>query len=162
FDEELESGGTVSWRPLRPAVAASDPAPDAPLRLGQGRKLSLRRLRGGPVVLCFWTSCSQPSIEQLRQLRSALDSAGDDRPSVFGIGDGETPDHVAELAENEQFPFPLLPDPERSIARRFGISSWPATVQAGPDGRVVAADIGLVPGLNPCAQAQGPPVVRGE
>jgi peroxiredoxin len=161
LDKQLESGGTVSWRPLRPAVAAGDPAPDAPLRLGDGGELPLRRVRGGSAVLCFWTSCSEPSIEQLRELRQALESSGEDRPYIFGVGDGEGPRQVAELAKQEQLPFPLIADPERSIARRFGISSWPATVQVGPQRRVVAADLGLVPGLNPCAQTNWPPVVQG-
>jgi peroxiredoxin len=159
LDKQLESGGTVSWRPLRSAVAASDPAPDAPLRLGEGRELAVRRLRGESAVLCFWTSCSEPSIKQLRELREALKSDGEDRPYVLGIGDGESPQQVAELAKQEQLPFPLVPDPERSIARRYGISSWPATVQVSPQGTVVAADLGLVPGLNPCAHTSWPPVV---
>jgi hypothetical protein len=77
LDEQLESGGEVSWTPLRLAVAASDPAPDAPLRLGEGRDLALRRLRGRSVVLSFWTSCSEPSVEQLRQLREALESGAE-------------------------------------------------------------------------------------
>jgi peroxiredoxin len=162
LDRQLESGGTVSWLPLQVTARAGDPAPDAPLRLGDGRELPLRRLRAGAAVLCFWTSCSEPSIKQLRELRQALESTDGDRPYIFGIGDGEGPDQVARLAKLEQLPFPLIADPERSIARRFGISSWPATVQVGPQRRIVAADLGLVPGLNPCAQTTWPPVVRGE
>jgi peroxiredoxin len=150
LDKQLETGGEVSWQALRLAVAMSDQAPDAPLRLGEGRQLALRRLRGAPAVLSFWTSCSEPSIEQLRQLREAVESGGADRPHVLGIGDGESPHHVSELAKREQLPFPLIPDPEREIARRYGISTWPTTVQIDPDGRVAAADLGLVPGLSPC------------
>lgn len=110
-------------------------------------------------MLCFWTSCSEPSIEQLRQLRLALESASDDRVQVLGIGDGESPQQVAEISEREQLPFPLVPDPDRSIARRYGISSWPATVQVGVAGRVSATDLGLVPGLNPCSPSR-PPVAK--
>jgi peroxiredoxin len=150
LDEHLEPGGEVSWRPLRLAVAASDRAPDVPLRLGEGRELPLRRLRGGSVVLSFWTSCSEPSVEQLRQLHEALKSGREDQPYVLGIGDGESHAQVAELAKREQLPFPLIADPERSIARRYGVSSWPATVQVGPEGRIDAADLGLHPGLSPC------------
>jgi peroxiredoxin len=146
--ERLEPGGELSWRPLRLAVATSAQAPDAPLQLGDGRELALRRL--GPVVLSFWTSCSEPSVEQLRQLREALESGQPEQTYVLGIGDGESPQQVAELAKREQLPFPLVPDPERVIARRYGISSWPATVQVGSDGRVQAADLGLLPGLSPC------------
>jgi peroxiredoxin len=157
LDKQLESGGELSWAPLRPAVTPGDRAPDAPLRLGDGRELPLRRLRGRAVVLSFWTSCSEPSVEQLRQLREALESGRKDEAYVLGIGDGESPQQVAELAKREQLPFPLIADPERSIGRRYGISSWPATVQVGPDGRVEAADLGLVPGVSPCDQHPGRP-----
>jgi peroxiredoxin len=159
LDEQLEPGGEVSWRPLRLAVAASDRAPDAPLRLGDGRELALRRLRGRSVVLSFWISCSEPSVEQLRQLREALESRGKDAPYVLGIGDGESPQEVTELARRERLPFPLMADPERSIARRYGISCWPATVQVGPDGRVEATDLGLVPGISPCERTAGDPLM---
>jgi peroxiredoxin len=150
LDEELEPGGEVSWRPLRLAVAASDRAPDAVLRLGEGRQLALRRLLGESVVLSFWTSCSEPSIEQLRQLREALESGRSDQPYVLGIGDGESSDQVTELAKREQLPFPLIPDPERLVARAYAVSSWPATVEVDREGRIVAADLGLHPGLSPC------------
>jgi peroxiredoxin len=150
LDEQLEPGGEVSWRPLRLAVAASDRAPDAPLRFGAGRELALRRLRGRSVVLSFWTSCSEPSVEQLRQLREALESCGKDAPHVLGIGDGESPQQVAEVASREQLSFPLIADPERQIARRYGVSCWPATVQVRADGTVDATEFGLVRGVSPC------------
>jgi peroxiredoxin len=152
LDEQLEPGGQVSWRALRTAVAVSDRAPDAPLRLGEGRELALRRLRGKPVVLSFWTSCSEPSIEQLRQLSIALEVGREDQPHVLGIGDGESPQEVADVEKREQLPFPLVPDPERLIARRYGVYSWPTMVQVAPNGRIEAADLGLHPGLSPCEE----------
>jgi len=161
LDNHLEPGGEVSWQALRLAVAESGPAPDAPLRFGDGRELALRRLRGESVVLSFWTSSSEPSLEQLRQLREALEAGRENQPHVLGIGDGESPEQVAELAKREQLPFPLVPDPERSIARRYGVSCWPATVQVGPEGRIEASDVGLVPGVSPCEQQTWPPFVEG-
>jgi peroxiredoxin len=158
LDAHVEPGGKVAWWPLRLAVATSGSAPDAPLRLGDGRELALRRLRGGSVILSFWTSCSEPSVEQLRQLREALESGREDQPYVFGIGDGEGPRQVGQVAQREQLPFPLIADPERTIARRYGVSCWPTTVQVGPGGRVEAADLGLVPGVNPCEHTAGGPL----
>lgn len=152
LNELLVPGGQVSWRALRTVVGPNDRAPDAPLRLGDGSELPFRRLRGKPVVLCFWTSCSEPSIEQLRQLRAALDVGREDQPAVLGIGDGEGPQEVAELEKREQLPFPLVADPERSIARRYGVHAWPTVVQIGADGVVAAAGHGLFPGLSPCEQ----------
>lgn len=158
LSKELEPGGTVSWRPLRSTVAAGDVAPDAPVRLSGDRELPLRRLRGRSTVLCFWSPCSEPSVRQLRELRDALAAGGDDSVEILGIGDAAGSEEVAEVAKREQLPFPLVPDPERAIARRYGISTWPAIVQLGPGGRVAATDLGLVPGLNPCAPTSLPPV----
>lgn len=153
LDKHLERGGEVSWQALRLAVSASDPAPDVHLRFDGERELALRRFRGAPVALSFWNSSSEASIEQLRQLRDALDSEDGERPSVLGIGDGESPRQVAELAEREKLPFPLVPDPEREIARRYGVSCWPTTVQVGVGGKIEALGLGLFPGLSLC----GPP-----
>jgi len=161
FDKQLEPGGEVSWRALRAAVGTSDPAPDAPFQLDEGRELPLRRLRGGPVVLSFWTSCSGPSLEQLRQLRVALETGPHGQASVLGVGDGESAQQVAEVAQREQLPFPLVPDPERQIAHRYGVSCWPTTVQVGPEGRIDATDLGLVRGSSPCDELNWPPLVAG-
>jgi peroxiredoxin len=102
-------------------------------------------------------SCSEPSIEQLRQLRAAQEAGPEDQIQVVGIGDGEGSREVAKLAKREQFPFPLVADPERSIAHRYGITSWPSTIQVGGDGAVEAADVGLFPGLSPCDRVRRPP-----
>jgi hypothetical protein len=32
------------------------------------------------------------------------------------------------------------------------VSAWPTTVQVAPGGRVLATDLGLVPGISPCAR----------
>jgi peroxiredoxin len=156
LDKELEPGGSVAWRPLGSTAAPGAAAPDAPVRIAEGSEVPLRRLRGGSVVLCFWSSCSEPSIKQLRELREAISSAGEPLPTVLGIGDGEGASQVAEVAKRERLPFALIPDPERSIANRYGISSWPATVQVNPQGMIVATDLGLVPGISPCVQISRP------
>jgi peroxiredoxin len=162
LDKSLEPGGEVSWRALGLAVGGNDRAPEVALRLGDGREIALRRLRGGTTLLSFWTSCSPESIEQLRELRSAVDSSEREGLAAFGIGDGEDPRRVSELAKREQLPFPLIADPDRSIARRYGVSSWPTTVEVGPDGAVHAVDLGLVRGISPCSETAWPPLTRAE
>jgi hypothetical protein len=68
------------------------------------------------LVHCFWTPYSEPSIEQLRQLRDALDSKAADCPSVLGIGDGAAGPRAVDRP------------PLRHLL-------WPTTVQIGPDRR---------------------------
>jgi len=113
LDEHLEPGGEVSWRELRPAVAASDTAPDAPVRFGDGRELALRRLRGGSVVLSFWTSSSEPSLEQLRELRERWTPAGRINRTSSASGTERTRSRSASSPSGSSFLSPLVPDPER-------------------------------------------------
>jgi len=136
-------GGELAVTPIRLAVRLGERPPDARLRLSDGSELSLRRLKGRPVALTFWTSRSAPSIDQLEYLRG-LQADGDRRaPIVIAVGDGEGPERVAELVEEREFPFLVLADPDRLVSRAFGVWCWPATVWIRTDGRIEAIDLGL-------------------
>ena len=143
IQEHAEEGGRVSWQRLRLGVAAGDSPPEFPFRVGHGAELSLRRLRGRRVVLSFWTSWCEPSIEQLREFSRAYEAGGGAGPLVLAVGDGESADRAEEMAHAEGLPFPVLPDPERKISRRFGVAAWPSTVWIGTDMRIEAVNLGL-------------------
>ena len=138
-----EPGGKVTWRPLRLGVAADDRPPEFPIRLEGGGELSLRRVRGHEALVAFWTSWSQPSIEQLRELAGAYRASEGRRPIVLAVGDGETADSAARIQKLEQLPFPVIPDPDRRIAARYGVSCWPTTVWISKRMRVEAVTFGL-------------------
>jgi hypothetical protein len=55
----------------------------------------------------------------------------------------ESSARAAEVARAEGLPFPVIPDPERSISRRFGVGSWPTLVWIGTTMTVEAVDFGL-------------------
>lgn len=141
--KHAEPGGKVSWRPLRLGVTAGDAPPEFPFRSDGGAELSLRRLRGWRVALAFWASWSEPSVEQLRELGRAHEASGGRGPMVLAIGDGESAEGAARLAKRAELPFPVIPDPDRSISRRFGVGCWPTIVWIGPNMRVEAVDFGL-------------------
>ena len=136
-------GGRVSWQPLRLGVVAGDTPPEFPFRIARGAELSLRRLRGRRVALAFWTSWSDPSVEQLREFARAHEATRGVGPLVLAIGDGEMHERAAEVAKEEGLPFPVLPDPDREISRRFGVGCWPTTVWIGPTMRVESVNFGL-------------------
>jgi hypothetical protein len=143
LEEYAEPTGEVSWQALRLGVSTGDRAPEFAFPLEVGGDFSLRRLRGRRVALAFLDLRSEPSVEHLRHLRRAYERAGRAAPVLLAIGDGEGPDQVSEVARAERLPFPLLPDPERSISKRYGVGCWPVTVWIRPDMRVEAVDFGL-------------------
>lgn len=134
--------GEVASIAIRLAVEPGSRPPDVPLRLTDGSELSLRRLRGRPLALTFYTTRSEPSLDHLEFLRDLAASRGSRAPLVIAVGDGETHDRAAELAKERQLPFAVLADPDRLISRRFGVWCWPATVWIRADQVIEAIDFG--------------------
>lgn len=158
IDRYAEAGGRIAPHPIGLAVRVNDRPPDLPLGLPDGGELSLRRLGGRPVVLAFWTPRSEPSVAHLELLRDLPPPAAgrDGDPLVVAVCDGEGPDRVAELVRDRRLPFLVLPDPDRRIARAFGVWCWPATVWVRADQRIEAIDLGTPAGPAASAAPAGP------
>jgi peroxiredoxin len=140
-----QPGGRVSWQPLQIGVVSGDLAPEFSFRAGGGAELSLRRMRGRRVVLTFWASWCEPSLEQLREFRRAHEYTCGRGPLVLAIGDGESADSVARVTREERLPFIMIPDPAGALSRRFVVGVWPSTVWIGPNMRVEGVSLGLTP-----------------
>ncbi len=158
--QHATGGGRVSFQPLRLGVAAGDTPPEFLFRIGRGAELSMRRLRGRRVALTFWTSWSDPSVEQLREFARAYEATRGVGPLVLAIGEGETEERAAQIAKEEGLPFPVLPDPDREISRRFGVGCWPTTVWIGPTMRVEAVNFGLTAVADRPEHVDGVPTYR--
>lgn len=141
LDKHVERGSRVSRDALRTAVAPSGRIPEFPVDLPGGVELSVRRLRGRDVMLVFWSSRSEPSMRHVRDLARLATSPQEGQALVIAIGDGESADGVRALA-GDRLPFPVIPDPDRAIARRYGISSWPTTIVIGGDQRIHGIELG--------------------
>jgi peroxiredoxin len=141
--QHATAGGRVSWQLLRMGVAAGDTPPEFLFRIGRGAELSMRRMRGRRVAVTFWAGWCDPSMEQLREFARAYEATRGDGPLVLAVGDGEDEHRAAQVAKEEGLPFPVLPDPDRAISRRFGVGCWPSTVWIGPTMRVEAVNFGL-------------------
>ncbi|HYU57390.1 MAG TPA: TlpA disulfide reductase family protein, partial [Actinomycetota bacterium] len=142
IDEHAVPDGRMAMRPIRLPVRVGQRVPDASLRLAGGGELSLRRLRGRPIAITFWSSRSAPSLEQLDVLRDVADRSGGGGPLVVAVGDGESQERATEVAKERRLPYLVLPDPDRLVSSAFGVWCWPATVWIRPDLRVEAIDVG--------------------
>jgi peroxiredoxin len=154
INKYAKAGGEVALHPIRLSIGLNERPPDIPLRLADGSELSLRRLKGRPIALTFWTSRSEPSLDHLEFLREMQMTRGRRAPVTIAVGDGESPEQVARIVEEKEFPFLLLPDPDRRVSRMFGVWCWPCTVWIRPDLRVEAIDFGAAPPATPSGKPQ--------
>jgi peroxiredoxin Q/BCP len=102
-------------------IAAGDPAPDFTTLTDDGRQISLRDLRGKPVVLYFYPRADTPgcTVEAcgIRDEFAGFERVG---AEVLGV----SPDTVeAQAAFKAKFalPFTLLADPDHAIADAYGV-----------------------------------------
>ena len=144
FDTAVTSGRRPRSRLQRLAVRTGEPAPDFAFdERFDRRKLALHSLKGRPVLLNFWKAASTPSRSELSRLLRQNDHAlrqGEAR--LLAIGDGEDVQGIAAMAREQHGNITLIPDPNRNIARRYGVNCWPTTVAIDRNGLVQGVHFG--------------------
>ena len=122
-----------------------DPVPDFELYAQDGHPVRLsEELTRGPVVLFFYPKAMTPGCTRqschFRDLEAEFATVGAIR---LGIS-ADSVDRQRQFAEKNGFEFPLLADPDRVVARQFGVKrpgplfNRRATFVIGTDGRLVA------------------------
>src|SRR5690242_14243974 len=103
-----------------------DTAPDfeLPDETGTPRKLA-DLLANGPVVLFFYpaamtTGCTKESCH-FRDLASEFAAVGAQRVGISA----DSVDKQRQFSEKHQFDYPLLSDPDRTVASEFGVKRKP-------------------------------------
>lgn len=103
-------------------MQVGDQVPDfeLPDQTGTPRTLS-ELLASGPVVLFFYPAamtagCTKESCH-FRDLRSEFEAVGAQRVGISA----DSVDKQAQFADKHAFDYPLLSDPDRKVARIFGV-----------------------------------------
>jgi thioredoxin-dependent peroxiredoxin len=121
-----------------------DTAPDFELTADDGTAVKLsERLTNGPVVLFFYpkaltSGCTKESCH-FRDLAAEFAAAGAQR---IGIS-ADKVERQRKFSDKHSFDFPLLSDPDRAIAKEFGVKrpgplfNKRATFVIGTDRRVI-------------------------
>jgi thioredoxin-dependent peroxiredoxin len=122
-----------------------DPAPDFELPAQDDRPVRLsEELTRGPVVLFFYPRAMTPGCTKeschFRDLEAEFAAVGASR---LGIS-ADAVDRQRQFSEKHGFDFPLLSDPDRAVARQYGVKrpgplfNRRATFVIGADGRLLA------------------------
>lgn len=102
------------------SVQVGDAAPDFTLRGTGGREYSLSEYRGRPVVLVFYPGDDSPvCTKQLNSYNSELQQFADLSAQVLAVSSQDMDSHE-QFAAKHGFGFPLLADPDKSVATLYG------------------------------------------
>ncbi len=107
------------------ALKEGDLAPDFSAmaiggKYGSGKTVTLKELRGRPVVLYFYPKDDTPGCTaQACGLRDEWKDFAE-AAEIFGVSIDSEKSHQKFIAKYD-LPFPLLSDPEKSIVRAYGV-----------------------------------------
>ncbi|MBN8615501.1 MAG: peroxiredoxin [Deltaproteobacteria bacterium] len=103
-------------------LAVGDRAPDFVRHDHKGRTLDTAKLREeGPLVVYFYPRDFTPGCTKEACLfRDAFDELSGSRATIIGVSVDDDASH-AKFAERYRLPFSLVADPDRDLAKRFGI-----------------------------------------
>jgi peroxiredoxin Q/BCP len=125
-------------------LAPGSPAPDIAAKNQDGKTVKLSELKGKPVLVFFYPKDDTPGCtreaSELRDDYAKYQALG---VTVLGVSRQGALSHRA-FREKYKLPFDLLVDEDGSIARAFGVGTFPVlgfakrqSVLVGSDGRVV-------------------------
>jgi len=97
------------------------PAPDFDLGSDAGERIRLSDLRGKPVVVYFYPKDDTPGCTtQACEFRDDYSRFRERGAVVLGVSPDDQASHV-RFKEKYSLPFTLLSDPDRSVAKAYGV-----------------------------------------
>jgi cytochrome c biogenesis protein CcmG/thiol:disulfide interchange protein DsbE len=141
IDDSLKQGRAVV-PPGFELSTLSDASPQAWRRAAADGKVSLKELRGTPVVLNFWASWCDPCRAEAKLLERRWKQT---RGVLFlGLDQQDARESARDFISQFGLTFPHVRDPSNDTARDWGVTGLPETYFIGADGRVVGHVIGTV------------------
>jgi peroxiredoxin Q/BCP len=102
-------------------VEAGKPAPDFTLLDQQGKKVTLSKLKGSPVILYFYSKDDTPGCtKQACGFRDAFADYEKAGAKVIGVSPDDVASH-AKFTKKYDLPFTLLADSGNKVCEAFGV-----------------------------------------
>ncbi len=125
-------------------LPSSAPPPDTQLILLDGRQLTLRSLRGRPVLVSFWATSCAPCVEEIPDLVRLYN---DWHPLGFELiavaMPYDPPALVQEFVQRRGLPYPVALDMPGKLTSAFGgVPYVPAAFFIAPNGNIVQNSTG--------------------
>jgi cytochrome c biogenesis protein CcmG, thiol:disulfide interchange protein DsbE len=124
--------------------ASGSPAARRSAAAAADGRVSLRELRGSPVVLNFWASWCVPCRDEAPVLERAWRRQGADGALFVGLNQQDITDDALAFTRQLGVGYLNIRDRGNSTARRYGVSGLPETFFIDRSGDVVGHVIGVV------------------
>lgn len=102
--------------------------PDFELEDLDGQRLKLSDMRGRQIILSFWTSWNQQSIEQIKMLNSWQKLPKFKETAILAINSLEQKTTVKAIKQKENIDLTILLDQNGEVGEIYGIGVLPLTV----------------------------------
>jgi cytochrome c biogenesis protein CcmG/thiol:disulfide interchange protein DsbE len=106
--------------------------------------VSLRELRGTPLVLNFWASWCDPCRAEAKLLERTWKRHSGDGVLFLGLDAQDAREDARDFIAQFGLTFPHVRDPGNGTQRAWGVTGLPETYFIAADGRVVGHVIGTV------------------
>ncbi|OGO22151.1 MAG: hypothetical protein A2144_00915 [Chloroflexi bacterium RBG_16_50_9] len=112
-----------------PAPQTENLAPDFSLKNLDGQTVSLRSLRGKPVMLNFWASWCGPCRQEMPFIQGVFDDDEWARQGlvILAINVGESSTIAQKYIEDNRLSFTVLLDTDQNVAKNYNIRGIPTT-----------------------------------
>jgi thiol-disulfide isomerase/thioredoxin len=107
-----------------------------------GKKWTLKELRGKVVVVNFWATWCPPCRKEMPDLEALYTSLKDKGLIILAISD-EVADKVKPFIAVKNYTFPVLLDPGRKVNELFRVEGIPKSFVYNRDGKLVAQSIDM-------------------
>jgi len=138
--------GTIEIK-TTPGPRPGEMAPDFAFTSFTGENVKLSDLRGHYVLLDFWATWCSPCVSAIPAVRRLHDTyATDKRLVILGMNLDEDPDKARRFVENAKLPWThgsLGSRPDNPVLSQYAVSSIPAYVLIGPDGKLIHSGVSI-------------------
>ena len=125
-------GGAVA----QPGDPAPDQLPDCPLEpFADGPEVALADYRGTPMVLNFWAAWCEPCRDEMPDLQSVHEAAGD-RVAFLGVDTMDAALNAEPFAEDAGITYDLATDRAGALYTAIGGFGMPTTLLVDADGAI--------------------------
>lgn len=133
-----------SNQPASPAVEELELASDFTLTDLQGNDVSLSDFQGHPVFLNFWATWCKWCKKEMPEMNKFGEAYKDQGLIILAISVGEERDKVAQYIEEHGYTFNVLLDPDKSIAKQYGVKPIPVSIFIDKEGHIVHRKLGYL------------------
>lgn len=121
-------------------------APDIHFKIIDGRTISLKDLRGKPVLVNFWATSCPGCIKEMPHLINLYNQYHKQGFELIGVAMPEDrPDNVMEMAKQKKIPYPIAIDIKGEAVAAFGdVQLTPTSFLIDPSGEIIKQKIGEI------------------